>query len=163
AAASPVPRRPARVFGGQPRSRTLPGRGNAVGEVLLEDGPHRPGGRGALGADRPVPAASADGGIGDAGELLFAPNGLDDGAQLLLDLIEFVPVGLERLRIVDHLGGEALVTHAQSEAAPRRRRREQPRLEARPRVVGHAIAFITTRLVVARVEQPVPDPYRVNP
>src|SRR5215207_6736727 len=106
----------------------LPLRGQGLGQVVLDRGPHRAGRCRALGTDRAVPAGAAKSGVTDALEVLLAPDGLGHGSQLFFDAVELLTVGLQRLRIVDRLGGQALVAHAKSQAAPNGHRREQPRL-----------------------------------
>ena len=59
-------------------------------------------------------------------------------AQLLLDRVEVVGVGLERRRVVDDLGRRGARTRCAAAALGARERREHARLEPRLLVVGDA-------------------------
>src|SRR6266508_4325415 len=141
----------------------LPVAGEALGQVVLDRRPERLRRRRAVRADGPVAARSTQVGVGDAGEVLLAPDGLGHAAQLVLDGIELVAVRFEGLRVVRDLGGEALVGDAEPQPASCRGGLEEPGLEARPGIVADAIALHPARLVIARVEQAVVHPHGVDP
>ena len=110
---------------------------------------------------------AADLGVGDAGErpgsAAAAWIAAAVGPQLLVDRLEVLVVGLERLGIVDDLGGEVLVADPEPESQARRDRRGEPRLEPGPRVVGDPLGDDGAGLVVADLEQAVVLPHRVEP
>ena len=134
-----------------------------VGSAVLSTGHVGSPGRGAVATDRPVLTAAAHVGLCDTDPVVEVPHARDGRAQLLLDRRQLVVVEVPRLGVFVDLRLEVLVAEPELQPAALRGRCERERLHLRGRHVADARVPQRSGLVVARIEQSVVDPDRVDP